>query len=130
MSALQGELGKDKSPSRILQFNEFGLVAITRKRVKQSLERLLCQPCASCQGSGMTKSVQTICYSIHQAVQKMRPKMENSHNLMIRCHPEIGKALRDGEKRVLKEIEELTGRSVSVQADPLMNIEQFDVIET
>jgi Ribonuclease G/E len=56
--------------------------------------------------------------------------MENSHKLMIRCHPEIGKALRDGEKRVLKEIEELTGRSVSVQADPLMNIEQFDVIET
>jgi ribonuclease G len=130
MSALQGEMGKDKSPSRILQFNEFGLVAITRKRVKQSLERLLCQPCASCQGSGMTKSVRTICYSIHQAVQKMRPQMENSHKLMIRCHPEIGKALRDGEKRVLKEIEELTGRSVSVQADPLMNIEQFDVIET
>ena len=130
MSALQGELGKDKSPSRILQFNEFGLVAITRKRVKQSLERVLCQPCASCQGSGMTKSVQTICYSIYQAVQKMRPQNENSHKLMIRCHPEIGKALRDGEKMVLKEIEELTGRSVSVEADPLMNIEQFDVIET
>ena len=130
MSALQGELGKDKSPSRILQFNEFGLVAITRKRVKQSLERLLCQPCASCQGSGMTKSVRTICYSIHQAVQKMSPHLENGHELRIRCHPEIGKALRDGEKRVMKEIEEMTGRSVSVKTDPLMNIEQFDVIET
>ena len=130
MSALQVELGKDKSPSRILQFNEFGLVAITRKRVKQSLERLLCQPCASCQGSGMTKSVRTICYSIHQAVQKMSPHLENGHELMIRCHPDIGKALRDGEKRVMKEIEEMTGKSVSVQPDPLMNIEQFDVIET
>ncbi|MCH6569105.1 MAG: Rne/Rng family ribonuclease [Acidobacteria bacterium] len=130
MSALQVELDKDKSPSRILQFNEFGLVAITRKRVKQSLERLLCQPCASCQGSGMTKSVRTICYSIHQAVQKMTPHLENGHELMIRCHPDIGKALRDGEKRVMKEIEEMTGKSVSVQPDPLMNIEQFDVIET
>ncbi len=130
MSALQMELDKDKSPSRILQFNEFGLVAITRKRVKQSLERLLCQPCACCQGSGMTKSVRTICYAIHQEVRKMIPHLDNGQELMIRCHPDIGKALRDGEKRVMKEIEEMTGRSVSVQTDPLMNIEQFDVIET
>ena len=130
MSALQAELDKDKSPSRILQFNEFGLVALTRKRVKQSLERLLCQPCACCQGSGMTKSVRTICYSIHQEVQKMIPHQKNGHEIMIRCHPEIGKALRNGEKRVTKEIEEMTGKAVSVQPDPLMHVEQFDVIET
>ena len=130
MSALQVELDKDKSPSRMLQFNEFGLVAITRKRVKQSLERLLCQPCASCQGSGMTKSVRTICYSIHQEAQKMIPHLENGHEIMIRCHPDVGKALRGGEKRVMKEIEEMTGKAVSVQPDPLMYIEQFDVIET
>ena len=130
MSALQMELDKDKSPSRILQFNEFGLVAITRKRVKQSLERLLCQPCASCQGSGMTKSVRTICYSIHQEVQKMTPHLGNGRELMICCHPDIGKALRDGEKKVMTEIEEMTGRSVSVQPDPLMHIEHFDVIKT
>ena len=130
MSALQMELDKDKSPSRMLQFNEFGLVAITRKRVKQSLERLLCQPCASCHGSGMTKSVQTICYSIHQEAQKMIPHLENGHEIMIRCHPDVGKALRGGEKRVMEEIEEMTGKAVSVQPDPLMHIEQFDVIET
>ena len=130
MSALQMELDKDKSPSRILQFNEFGLVAITRKRVKQSLERLLCQPCACCQGSGMTKSVRTICYAIHQEVRKRIPHLDNGHEIVIRCHPDIGKALRDGEKRVMKEIEEMTGKAVSVQPDPLMNIEQFDVIET
>ena len=130
MSALQMELDKDKSPSRILQFNEFGLVAITRKRVEESLERLLCQPCACCQGSGMTKSVRTICYAIHQEVRKMIPHLDNGHEIVIRCHPDIGKALRDGEKRVMKEIEEMTGKAVSVQPDPLVNIEQFDVIET
>jgi ribonuclease G len=130
MSALQVELDKDKSPSRILQFNEFGLVAITRKRVKQSLERLLCQPCTNCQGSGMTKSVRTICYAIHQEVQKMIPRLENGREITIRCHPDIGEALRDGEKRVMKEIEEMTGKAVSVQPDPLIHIEQFDVTET
>ncbi len=129
MSALQVELDKDKSPSRILQFNEFGLVAITRKRVKQSLERLLCQPCTCCQGSGMTKSVRTICYAIHQEVQRMILHLGNGHEIMIRCHPDIGKALREGEKRVMKEIEEMTGKAVSVQPDPLMHIEQFNVIE-
>jgi len=60
----------------------------------------------------------------------MIPHLESGHDIMIRCHPDIGKALRDGEKRVMKEIEEMTGKSVSVQPDPLMNIEQFDVIET
>ena len=129
MSALQVELDKDKSPSRMLQFNEFGLVAITRKRVKQSLERLLCQPCKTCQGKGMTKSVRTVCYSIHQEVQKMLPRLEDGQEIMIRCHPDVGKALRSGEKGVMKEIEEMTGKAVSVQPDPLMHIEQFDVLE-
>ncbi|MFB3068458.1 MAG: ribonuclease E/G [Acidobacteriota bacterium] len=129
MSALQAELEKDKSPSRVLEFNEFGLVAITRKRVKQSLERLLCQPCTTCQGTGMTRSVRTVCYSILQQVQKMIPGLEDSQELMIRCHPDVGKALRGGEKRVMREMEEMTGKAVSVQPDPLMHIEHFDVIE-
>ena len=60
----------------------------------------------------------------------MTPHLENGREIMIRCHPDIGKALRDGEKRVIKEVEEMTGKSVSVQPDPLMHIEQFDVIET
>ncbi|MCZ6877390.1 MAG: Rne/Rng family ribonuclease [Acidobacteria bacterium] len=129
MSALQAELEKDKSPSRVLEFNEFGLVAITRKRVKQSLERLLCQPCTTCQGTGMTRSVRTVCYSILQQVQKMIPGLEDSQELMIRCHPDVGKALRGGEKRVMREMEEMTGKAVSVQPDPLMHIEHYDVIE-
>jgi len=129
LSALQAELDKDKSPSRMLEFNEFGLVAITRKRVKQSLERLLCQPCTTCHGTGMTKSVRTVCYSIHQDVQKMLPGLQDSQEIMIRCHPDVGKALRGGEKRVMIEMEEMTGKAVSVQPDPLMHIEEFDVIE-
>ena len=129
MSALQTELDKDKSPSRMLEVNEFGLVAITRKRVKQSLERLLCQPCTTCQGTGMTRSVRTVCYSIHKQVQKMISGLGDSQELMIRCHPDVGKALRGGEKRVMREMEEMTGKAVSVQPDPLMHIEHFDVIE-
>jgi len=129
MEALQQELGKDKSPSKILQFNEFGLVAITRKRVKQSLERTLCQPCQSCNGTGMTKSVRTICYSIHQEVRKLVPHLQEGDELVIRCHPDVGKALRNGEREVLTDIEEMTGKIITIKADPLMGIEQFDMVE-
>jgi ribonuclease G len=129
MEALQQELSKDKSPSKILQFNEFGLVAITRKRVKQSLERTLCQPCQTCNGTGMTKSVRTICYSIHQEVRKLLPHLQEGEELVIRCHPDVSRALRDGEREVLTEIEDLTRKIVTVKADPLMHVEQFDIVE-
>lgn len=130
MEALQQELSKDKSPSRILQFNEFGLVAITRKRVKQSLERILYQSCIFCNGTGMTKSIRTVCYSIYEEVRKMAPHLSKGTEILIRCHPEIGKALRNTEREVIKEIEEMTGKVVSVKPDPLMHIERFDLVET
>ncbi|MGH9914498.1 MAG: Rne/Rng family ribonuclease, partial [Pyrinomonadaceae bacterium] len=64
MQVLQDALQKDKSPTKVLAFNDFGLVIMTRKRVKQSLERTLCSPCPTCQGSGLVKSPQTVCYEI------------------------------------------------------------------
>lgn len=128
--ALLQELRKDKSPSKILPFNEFGLVAITRKRVKQSLERTLCQPCSECEGTGMTKSVRTVCYSIHSDVRKTLPVMKEGPELIIRCHPDVGRALRESERIVTKEIEEMTHKVITVHTDPLMHIEQFDLVET
>ncbi len=130
MEALQLELSKDKSPSRILQFNEFGLVSITRRRVRPSLEKTLCQPCGFCQGTGMIKSVRTVCYSIEQEVRGMRLQLGNGNELLIRCHPDVGKALRDGERAVLAEIEEITKKVVSIKSDPLMHIEHFELVES
>ncbi|MGH9339187.1 MAG: Rne/Rng family ribonuclease [Acidobacteriota bacterium] len=129
MDALEQELSKDKSPSKILQFNEFGLVAITRKRAKQSLERTLCQPCLYCTGTGVTKSVRTVSHSIHQEVRRLLPQLGSGAEILIRCHPDVAKALRESEQNITSEIEEMTGRIVSIKADPLMHIEQFDVVE-
>ena len=61
IAALERELAHDRSPSKLLTVNEVGLAIITRKRVKQSLERTLCQPCPYCVGAGMIKSVETVC---------------------------------------------------------------------
>lgn len=128
LDALRRELSKDKAPFKVLDFNEFGLVALTRKRDKQSLERTLSQRCTVCEGTGLTRSVRTVCYSVHHQVQKMLPLSPDAKSMTIRCHPEIGKALRGGENVVLKEINKLTGQKIRVKTDPLLPIGQFEVI--
>ena len=88
MYALDDALRSDRAPSKVLSFNEFGLVAITRKRTKQALERVLCQPCPYCTGSGMVKSVPTICYEIQAEARKMAADLD-SPSLTLRVNPEI-----------------------------------------
>ena len=128
MEALSEEIARDKAPSKILEFNEFGLVAITRKRVKQSLERSLCQPCPYCTGSGMVKSVSTTCYGIYHEIEKMRSCLDERSELMIRVHPDVARALREGESIVVEEIRHLLRRDVVVKADPSLHIEHFNIV--
>ena len=129
LDALRRELSKDKAPFKVLDFNEFGLVALTRKRDKQSLERMLSQKCTVCEGTGLTRSVRTVCYSVHYQVQRLLPLSSDAKSMIIRCHPEVGKALRGGENMVLQEIKKMTGHKVRVKTDPLLRIEHFEVIE-
>jgi ribonuclease G len=128
MEALSQEIARDKAPSKILEFNEFGLVAITRKRVKQSLERALCQPCPYCFGSGMVKSVATTCYNIYHEMEKMKKALEDQHDIMIRVHPDVAKALRETESNVVNEIRNLLGCDVLVKADPSLHLESFNIV--
>ena len=128
MEALSEEIAKDKAPSKILEFNEFGLVAITRKRVKQSLERALCQPCPYCTGSGMVKSVSTTCYSIYHELEKMREHVDEHSELMIRVHPDVARALRESESLVIDEIRHVLKHDVIIKADPTLHIEHFNIV--
>ena len=93
LDALHRELARDNVPSRILRFNEFGLVAVTRKRDRSSLEKTLCQPCLYCEGRGMTRSLRTIAYAIHEDVRKNYGHFGESCELFIRCHPSGGRDL-------------------------------------
>jgi ribonuclease G len=126
MAALEDALRADRAPSKVLRFNEFGLVAITRKRTKQALERTLCQPCPYCTGSGMVKSVPTLCYEIQTEARKMAPEMD-SGSLTLRVHPEIAKALKTRESGLIEELERWTKKSVIIQADPTLHWEQYDI---
>jgi ribonuclease E len=126
MAALEDALRADRAPSKVLRFNEFGLVAITRKRTKQALERTLCQPCPYCTGSGMVKSIPTLCYEIQSEARKMAPEVDAA-SLTLRVHPEISKALKTRESSLIEELEHWTKKSVIIQADPALHWEQYDI---
>jgi ribonuclease G len=126
MHALDDSLRADKAPSKVLAFNEFGLITITRKRTKQSLEKVLCQPCPYCTGSGMVKSIPTICYEIQVEARKMAGDLD-SQSLTLRVNPEIAKALKTRESGLIEELENLTKKSAIIQADPTLHWEQYDI---
>jgi Rne/Rng family ribonuclease len=126
MAALDQALNQDRAPSKALSFNEFGLVCITRKRTKQALERVLCQPCPYCTGSGMVKSIPTICYGIQTEARKMAVDMD-ARSLTLRVNPEIAKALKTRESSLIEELEQVTRKSVIIQSDPTLHWEQYDI---
>jgi ribonuclease G len=126
MQALEEALKADRSPTKVLQFNDFGLVAITRKRVKQSLERTLSTQCSYCTGTGMVKSVATVCNEIYVELRKMHKQLEG-HQVMMRVHPEVAKALKENGARWLTEMEELIGKTIIVKSDPAQHQEQFEI---
>jgi len=126
MAALEDALRSDRAPSKVLQFNDFGLVAITRKRVKQSLERTLGEPCPYCTGAGFVKSVITVCNDIYVEMRKMI-KVHDRKDVTLRVNPEVAKALKANNGKLIGEMEELIGKTVIVKADPLLHQENFDI---
>ncbi|MGH9902667.1 MAG: Rne/Rng family ribonuclease, partial [Pyrinomonadaceae bacterium] len=127
MTALQDALRDDKSPTKVLSFNDFGLVIMTRKRVKQSLERTLCSPCPYCQGSSLVKSPQTVCYEILEEARSLARSHEGESvkQTTLRVNPEIAGALRNSERDVLTEIEDYLG-AIDITSDEHIHQEQFD----
>jgi Rne/Rng family ribonuclease len=126
MQALEEALRSDRAPSKVLQFNDFGLVAITRKRVKQSLERTIGSPCPYCQSTGFVKSVTTVCNEIYLEMRKIAKHLEHA-DVMLRVNPEVAKVLKSNNGKALIEMEEMTKKTVIVKSDPALHQEQFDI---
>ncbi len=132
MQALQEALRNDKSPTKVLSFNDFGLVIMTRKRVKQSLERTLCSPCPNCQGAGLIKSPQTICYELLEEARRLAKGIngdKDNKQVTLRINPDVAKALRTSERDVMIEIEDYLG-PIDITADETIHQEQFDFAVT
>jgi ribonuclease G len=126
LRVLEAEMRKDRSKSRMLKLSEFGLVEITRQRTKRSLERLLCQPCPVCSGSGRLKSPETIVFEILREIRKLGPLREGTR-VVARVHPEVAGFLE-------QERPELLGASflpapgrLEIAPDPALRNGQFSL---
>jgi ribonuclease G len=124
---VEKELRKDRSPSKALQVSDFGLVIVTRKRVKQSLERQLTEPCPYCSGSGSIKSSSTICHEIVTEMKKIGPELDGQ-GVVLRVNPDIARALKEEESAVLRELRDILGKPVTIKPDMHLHHEQFDVM--
>ena len=107
--------------------SDFGLVIVTRKRVKQSIERQLTDPCPYCSGSGSIKSASTICYEILMEMQKIGSEIEGQ-GVILRVNPDIARALKEEESAVLRDMQQTLGKPVTIKPDSHLHHEQFDLM--
>jgi ribonuclease G len=124
---VEQELRKDRAPSKAVQVSDFGLIIITRKRVKSSLERQLTEPCPYCSGTGTIKTSATICYDILTEVRKVSSELDG-YSLVLRVNPEIARALKEESRSLFRELEGAVGRPVTIRTDDQLHHEQFDLM--
>jgi ribonuclease G len=125
-AALEHEIKKDRSKTKILQISEFGLIEMTRKRVRQSLERSLTQACPYCSGSGRIKSNTTIALEIWRELIKQRD-LHEGQDVIVRVNPIVYSALHAGDP-IFEEVERTMGIHLVFKPDESLHHEQFDVM--
>jgi ribonuclease G len=116
--ALQEALKKDKARSHVVRISELGLVQMTRKRTRESLEQLLTTPCPTCHGSGRERSVETLAYEALRRVQREVAGTSNSTRVALRVHPEVAAFLTEREAKSLEALAQMVGRTVAVEPVP------------
>ena len=124
--ALKKVLADDKARTNVLEISELGLVEMTRKRVRQSLQSLFCAPCPTCKGSGVVKSDATLAAEIFRKVQAGAPE-GGPREVVVRVHPEMAHHLETTQRDGLERLQALIGRKVVVQGVPSYHREQYEL---
>lgn len=127
LHSLEQGLSKDVVKTNINGFSSLGLVEMTRKRTRESLEHLLCNDCPTCKGRGTVKSVETVCYEVLREIVRVHHVYDANH-FLVYVSVAVGEALNSEESYSLAEVELFVGKSVKVQIEPLYTQEQFDVV--
>ena len=126
-AALEDALKSDKSKTNILKISELGLVEMTRKRVRESIGRMMCEPCPYCEGRGYVKSKTTICHEIFRELRREMLDIRGT-KVLLSVHPQVADLLYDEERRGLEELEKKFKKRVTVRAKPGFHQEQFEVV--
>lgn len=127
MDALTAALAGDHGRALIASESPLGLVAMTRKRTRDSLERLLCKPCPTCDGRGQVKTAETVCHEIFREILRQHGQF-NFKEYVVLAQPDVIELLLDEEASSIAELEERTGKSIRLQTEGLYAPDQFDVV--
>ena len=125
--ALEKAMARDPARSRLSGVSELGLVEMTRKRTRESLERMLCEACPSCAGRGLLKTVETVCYEIFREILRAARACESGELRVLAC-PAVVECLLDGKFFDAAELESCTARTISFRAEPDYGREHFDIV--
>jgi ribonuclease G len=125
-NALRDATYKDKSKSNILHMSELGLIEMTRKRTKESIGQVLCEPCFYCDGEGYLKSKQTVCYEILRDLERQSEDFYG-RDLLVMAHTEVVARFCDEDRAPLERVEERMHARIEVKADPNLHLEQYDI---
>ena len=127
LQALTDRLAGDHAKTQIMNVSPLGLVEMTRKRNRESLEHVLCQPCPSCEGRGFVKSPETVCYEIFREILRQHAQFD-FQQLLVLARPEVIERLLDEESASVAELEELTSTPIRLQSESFHSPDQFDVV--
>ncbi len=127
-NALKDALKKDRSKTHILPMSEMGLIQMTRKRIKKSLTRMMCEPCFYCEGEGYLISGQTVCYNIYREILRDAADM-TAEKLMIRVNTRIAELLHGEENHLIVSLEKIIGKQIVIYPNSEFHKEEFDIFE-
>lgn len=125
--ALEKALSRDRTKVYITEMSALGLVELTRKRTRESLERILCEPCSVCGGRGTLRTAQTVCYEVFREILREARQFGTDEYLVLASQLVIDMLL-DEEADGLAKLQEFIGKPIHLQVEPLYHQEQFDVV--
>ncbi len=127
LQALEKSLAADHAKNHISSVSPLGLVEMTRKRTRESLEHMLCAPCPTCEGRGFVKTTETVCYEIFREILRQSRQFQ-FQELMVLAHQDVIERLLDEESAALAELEVHTGKPIRLQTEALYQQDQYDVV--
>ena len=127
LRALERHLERDHSKVTVSELTSLGLVQLTRKRTRESLEHILCEECPTCSGKGSIKTAETTCYEIFREILREVRQFDAQKLLVVASQPVVDKLL-DDESTSVAELEEFIGRPITFQVEPLYSQEQYDIV--
>jgi len=127
-NALKDALKKDRSKTNVVPMSELGLIEMTRKRTRETLNRMLCEPCFYCEGEGYLQSKRTICYNIYRDMRRESREIMGQY-ITLKVRPEIADLLLGEEQGMVAHLEGWLKKEIIIRPDPQLHLEQFEMYE-